>query len=151
MPCGNKVCLTGTHRLQERAIVSWFEILAIVSCRYIRVIVTGEPRYQGVSLEQVLFSTQVQVFIGGKEIACMRFQPETWWCMVIPFITHAVMLQMWKDVGMARQKVCKQGRGDIEVKVYNALSLHLFTLQLYSSVKDVVSVSFEIAWKSSTH
>ena len=43
---------------------------------YIRVIVTGEPRYQGVSVEQVLSSTQVQVFIGGKEIACMRFQPE---------------------------------------------------------------------------
>ena len=44
---------------------------------YIRAIVVGEPRYQGVSVEQVLISTQVQVLIGGKEIVCMRFQPET--------------------------------------------------------------------------
>ena len=44
---------------------------------YVRAIVHGEPRYQGVSVEQFLSSTQVQVFIGGKEIACMRFQPET--------------------------------------------------------------------------
>ena len=34
MPCGNQVCLTGIHRLQERTTVSWFDILAIVSCRW---------------------------------------------------------------------------------------------------------------------
>ena len=38
---------------------------------------------------------------------------------------------------MACQKVCKQGMNDLKVKVkiYKALSLHLCTLQLYSSVK----------------
>ena len=40
---------------------------------FIRVVVTGKPRYQGVPLEQFLFSSQVQVFIGGKGIVCMRF------------------------------------------------------------------------------
>ena len=43
---------------------------------YIRVVVTGKPRYQGVPVEQVLFSSQVRVFIEGKEIACMRFQSQ---------------------------------------------------------------------------
>ena len=38
---------------------------------YIRVVVSGEPRNQGVPLEQLLFSSQVQLFIEGKEIACM--------------------------------------------------------------------------------
>ena len=37
---------------------------------YIRVVVTGEPRYLGVPLEQYLFGSHVQVFIGGKEIVC---------------------------------------------------------------------------------
>ena len=37
-----------------------------------RVIVTGEPRYQGVPVEQLLFSSQVQLLIGGKEIACIE-------------------------------------------------------------------------------
>ena len=36
---------------------------------------------------------------------------------------------MQNDVGMACQKVCKQGRDDTKV------SLHLFTLQLHSSVE----------------
>ena len=35
---------------------------------HIRVIVTGEPRYLGVPLEQFLFGSQVRVFTGGKEI-----------------------------------------------------------------------------------
>ena len=39
----------------------------------VRVIITGEPRYLGVPLEQYLLSNQVQVFIGGKEIVCVRF------------------------------------------------------------------------------
>ena len=39
---------------------------------YTRVVITGEPTYQGVPLEQLLFSSQVQVFIGGKEIVCVR-------------------------------------------------------------------------------
>ena len=34
---------------------------------YIRVVVSGKPRYQGVPLEQFLLSNQVQVFIGGKK------------------------------------------------------------------------------------
>ena len=33
----------------------------------VRVIVTGKPRYQGVPLEQMLLSNQVQVLTGGKE------------------------------------------------------------------------------------
>ena len=44
---------------------------------YTRVVVIGKPRYQGVPVEQFLLSNQVRVFTGGKEIACMRFQPET--------------------------------------------------------------------------
>ena len=43
---------------------------------YTRVIVIGEPRYQGVPEEQLLFSSQVRLLIGGKEIACMRFQSQ---------------------------------------------------------------------------
>ena len=39
----------------------------------IRVVVTGEPTYQGVPLQQFLLSNQVQVFIGGKQIVCVRF------------------------------------------------------------------------------
>ena len=56
---------------------------------YTRVIVIGEPRYQGVPEEQLLFSSQVQLLIGGKEIACMRFQsqqPDGGY-----FITHAAI------------------------------------------------------------
>ena len=42
-------------------------------------------------------------------------------------------INMQKDVGMTCQKVCKQGRDDAKVKVtHEALSLHLFTLQLCS-------------------
>ena len=37
---------------------------------YIRVVVSGKPRYQGVPVEQFLFGNQVQVFVGGKEILC---------------------------------------------------------------------------------
>ena len=37
---------------------------------YIRVVVSGKPRYQGVPVEQFLLSNQVQVFVGGKEILC---------------------------------------------------------------------------------
>ena len=35
---------------------------------YIRVVVTGEPSFQGVPLKQFLFGSQVRVFTGGKEI-----------------------------------------------------------------------------------
>ena len=35
---------------------------------YTRVIVTGEPSFQGVPLKQFLFGSQVRVFTGGKEI-----------------------------------------------------------------------------------
>ena len=38
-----------------------------------RVVVAGEPTYQGVPLQQFLLSNQVQVFIGGKQIVCVRF------------------------------------------------------------------------------
>ena len=38
-----------------------------------RVVVAGEPTYQGVPLQQFLLSNQVQVFIGGKQIVCARF------------------------------------------------------------------------------
>ena len=53
---------------------------------YIRVIVIGKPRYQGVPLEQFLFGSQVRVFIGGKEILCVHeiSVTETSWCMVMP-------------------------------------------------------------------
>ena len=34
---------------------------------YIRLIVVGEPRYQGVPVEQHLLSNRQQVFIGGKK------------------------------------------------------------------------------------
>ena len=39
---------------------------------YIRVVVTGEPRYQGVPVEQFLLSNQVRVFVEGKEILCVH-------------------------------------------------------------------------------
>ena len=42
-----------------------------------QVVVTGEPRYLGVPLEQHLLSNQVQVSIGGKEVACVRFHCKT--------------------------------------------------------------------------
>ena len=42
---------------------------------YIRVVVSGKPRYQGVLIDQILSSNQVRVYIGGnKEIVCMIFQ-----------------------------------------------------------------------------
>ena len=34
---------------------------------YIRVVVSGKPRYQGVPIDQFLSSNQVRVFIGGNE------------------------------------------------------------------------------------
>ena len=37
---------------------------------YIRVVVSGKPRYQGVPVEQFLLSNRVRVFVGGKEILC---------------------------------------------------------------------------------
>ena len=40
---------------------------------YTRVVVTGKPTHEGIPLEQYLFSSQAQVFIGGKEIVCVRF------------------------------------------------------------------------------
>ena len=43
----------------------------------IRVVVTGEPTYLGVPIDQILSSNQVQVFIGGKEIVCVRFHCKT--------------------------------------------------------------------------
>ena len=39
---------------------------------YIRVVVTGEPRYQGIPEIQSLFSRQVRVLVGGKEILCVH-------------------------------------------------------------------------------
>ena len=42
----------------------------------IKVVVSGKPRHQGVLVEQILSSKQVQVLIGGKEIVCMRFQSQ---------------------------------------------------------------------------
>ena len=46
---------------------------------------------------------------------------------------------------MTCQKVCKQGRDDIIVKVnYKALSLHLFTLQLQTNVKTMQGCGFLI-------
>ena len=45
---------------------------------YVRVVVSGEPRCRGVPLKQFLSSHQVQVFIGGKEIVCIRFDWITW-------------------------------------------------------------------------
>ena len=39
---------------------------------YIRVVVSGKPRYQGVPVEQFLLSNQVEVFVGGKEILCVH-------------------------------------------------------------------------------
>ena len=39
----------------------------------IKVVVRGEPTFQGVPLQQFVSSDRVQVFIGGKEIVCMRF------------------------------------------------------------------------------
>ena len=39
----------------------------------VRVFITGEPTFQGVPLQQYLLSNQVRVFIGGKEIVCVRF------------------------------------------------------------------------------
>ena len=59
---------------------------------YIRVVVTGEPRYQGVSLHQVLSSNQLRVFIGGKEIVRMRFQsqkPGYYHIIIIPHHSYA--------------------------------------------------------------
>ena len=35
---------------------------------YTRVVVTGEPRHQGIPVEQFLSSSKVQVFVEGKEI-----------------------------------------------------------------------------------
>ena len=44
---------------------------------------------------------------------------------------------------MACQKVCKQGRDDIIVKVnLQSLSLHLFTLQLQTNVKTMQGCGF---------
>ena len=40
---------------------------------YIRVLVNGKPRNRGKLVDNFLSSNQVQVFIGGKEIVCMRF------------------------------------------------------------------------------
>ena len=37
----------------------------------IRVVVTGEPRYQGVPVEQLLFSSQVRLLIRGK-VSCLH-------------------------------------------------------------------------------
>ena len=59
---------------------------------YIRVVVSGEPINQGVPKLQLLFSSQVQLFIKGKEIACMRVQsqkPDGTWlfhCTAIPIL-----------------------------------------------------------------
>ena len=39
---------------------------------FVRVLVSGKPKYQGVPIDQFLSSNQVQVFIGGTEIACVR-------------------------------------------------------------------------------
>ena len=39
---------------------------------YTRVVVTGEPRYQGAPVEQILLSNQVQVFVEGKELLCVH-------------------------------------------------------------------------------
>ena len=39
---------------------------------YIRVVVTGEPRYQGVPVEQFLLSNHVRVFVEGKELLCVH-------------------------------------------------------------------------------
>ena len=54
---------------------------------YIKVLVSGKPIYQGDPIDQFLPSNQVRVFIGGKEIVCMRFQSQKpdGGC----FITHA--------------------------------------------------------------
>ena len=54
---------------------------------YIKVLVSGKPIYQGVSIDQFLSSNQVRVFIGGNEIVCMRFQSQKPECGC--FITHA--------------------------------------------------------------
>ena len=43
---------------------------------YITVVVSGTPRHEGVPVVQFLLSNKVQVFIGGKEMACMRFQSQ---------------------------------------------------------------------------
>ena len=45
---------------------------------YIRVVVAGEARYQGVLLEQFLSSSPVRVFVRGKEIVCIgiKFQSQ---------------------------------------------------------------------------
>ena len=37
---------------------------------YARVVVTGKPRYEGVPQLQLLSSTPVRVFVGGKELVC---------------------------------------------------------------------------------
>ena len=39
---------------------------------YIRVVVTGEPRYRGIPEIQSLFSSQLRVLVGGKEILCVH-------------------------------------------------------------------------------
>ena len=60
---------------------------------YTRVVVTGEPRHQGIPVEQFLSSSQVQVFVEGKEnIACIRFQSQhpdggyVFHCTAIPIL-----------------------------------------------------------------
>ena len=40
---------------------------------YTQVVVSGKPTYQGEPWDQILSSNQVGIFIGGKEIACVRF------------------------------------------------------------------------------
>ena len=52
---------------------------------YIRVVVTGEPRYQGAPVEQILLSNQVQVFVEGKELLCVHEMVHGY------AITHAIM------------------------------------------------------------
>jgi len=52
---------------------------------YIRVVVTGEPRYQGAPVEQFLLSNQVQVFVEGKELLCVHEMVHGY------AITHAIM------------------------------------------------------------
>ena len=60
---------TTTNTSQTEIIQTGLELQCGTSYN-IRVLVTGEPKYQGVPLEQFLFGSHVQVFIGGKEIVC---------------------------------------------------------------------------------
>ena len=58
---------TTTNTSQTEVVQTGFQCGASY---YARVVVTGKPRYEGVPQLQVLFSTQVRVFVGGKELVC---------------------------------------------------------------------------------